>query len=183
MMSVKVNIENMVSAINLEQKLDLKDLSSKVKGLEYNPESFPAAICHLHEPRVAILLFSSGKAIVTGAHSEDDVIRALEKLREKLSEAEIEIVHNPVVEVQNIVASADVGLKVNLDVLALESFNCEYEPEQFPGLVLRLDTPKISILVFSSGKLVVTGAKDPRDLRLAAEKTRETIIGCGAQLT
>ena len=65
--------------------------------------------------------------------------------------------------------------EVNLDQLAIECFNTEYEPEQFPGLVYRLDDPKTVMLIFRSGKTIITGAKNLEDIRLAAERTREMV--------
>ncbi len=174
--SYRITIENIVSAVNLGVKIDLHHLVSNVKGIEYNPENFPGAVYRIHEPKMAILIFSSGKVIATGAQSNDDIAAAIANLRAKLAEVGIEPASEPKAEIQNIVASADIGLKVNLDQLAIESFNTEYEPEQFPGLVYRLDDPKTVILVFRSGKLVITGAKRTKDLETAAEKTLQMIM-------
>ena len=59
------------------------------------------------------------------------------------------------------VASSDLGYELNLNTVAitLGLERVEYEPEQFPGLVFRLDDPKVVILLFGSGKLVCAGAK------------------------
>jgi transcription initiation factor TFIID TATA-box-binding protein len=73
------------------------------------------------------------------------------------------------------VASSSLDFKVNLDTLAIECFNTEYEPEQFPGLVYRLEEPKTVMLIFRSGKIIITGAKSPADVNNAAEKTRDMV--------
>ena len=68
--------------------------------------------------------------------------------------------------------SADLDSRINLNKIAM-SFNLdkiEYEPEQFPGLVYRLDDPKVVVLLFWSGKLIVTGGKVPEDARRAVQK-------------
>ncbi len=171
----QIKIENMVSAITLDVKIDLKKFVSKVKGIEYNPENFPGAVFRIHDPKLAMLIFSSGKVICTGARSTEDIDAAVKQLLQKLSEGGVKVKGKPKVEVQNIVASSSVGVKVNLDQLALECFNAEYEPEQFPGLVYRLDDPKTVMLVFRSGKIILTGAKDVKDIKKAAEKTAEMI--------
>ncbi|MEA3229733.1 MAG: TATA-box-binding protein, partial [archaeon] len=62
-------------------------------------------------------------------------------------------------EVVNIVASSDLGSAIDLNTLIFNLDNCEYEPEQFPGVVHRIFNPKTVFLVFSSGKIVITGAK------------------------
>ncbi|MEK6833747.1 MAG: TATA-box-binding protein, partial [Nanoarchaeota archaeon] len=65
---------------------------------------------------------------------------------------------------QNIVASGSIDLKLNLNFLALEMQNTEYEPEQFPGLVYKLTEPTATFLLFSNGKLVCTGTKNKQQL-------------------
>lgn len=174
-MAIQVKIENMVSAITLDTKIDLKKFVKKVSGIEYNPENFPGAVFRIKEPKLAMLLFSSGKVICTGARSNKDIEIAVEQLKKKLKEGGITIRGKPQVEVQNIVSSSSVDFKVNLDKLAIECMNTEYEPEQFPGLVYRLEDPKTVMLVFRSGKMIITGAKNTKDIKIAAEKTKEMI--------
>jgi transcription initiation factor TFIID TATA-box-binding protein len=84
----------------------------------------------------------------------------------------IEVMPNPVVTVQNIVSSADVGCPLNLNsvCIGVGLENVEYEPEQFPGLVLRLDSPKVVVLLFGSGKMVITGGKIPKDAEDAVDR-------------
>ncbi len=93
----------------------------------------------------------------------------------------IDIPKNPEITIQNIVASADLGTVLNLNAIAigLGLENIEYEPEQFPGLVYRLSTPKVVMLLFGSGKLVVTGGKKPEDAEAAVEKIVEELDGLG----
>jgi len=174
-----VKIENIVSSITLGIDIDLKHLVKSVSGID-NPKRFPGLIYRLEEPRLSMLIFRTGKVICSGARSRSDIDKAVEKLLAKLKEAKIKVKNKPIIEVQNIVASSSTGFKVNLDQLALESENTEYEPEQFPGLVFRLDEPKCVMLVFRSGKMIITGAKTPAAAKLAAEKTRAVIKGINA---
>ncbi len=81
---------------------------------------------------------------------------------------------------QNIVATSDLESDVNLNSIAvtLGLDRVEYEPEQFPGLVCRLQEPRVVVLLFGSGKLVCTGARRPSDVALAVEKiTKELQAG------
>jgi transcription initiation factor TFIID TATA-box-binding protein len=178
---IKPKIENMVSAITLKDlKIDLKTFSRTVKGLEYNPERFPGIVYRIKDPKLAMLIFSSGKIICTGARSKADIKAAVKKLKEKLAEGGIIVKTEPEVKVQNIVASANMEMNVNLDVLAMECDNTEYEPEQFPGLVFSLDDPKTVMLIFRSGKMIITGAKTADDVNRAAEKTKKVVESIGA---
>jgi transcription initiation factor TFIID TATA-box-binding protein len=179
-MTMKANVENMVSAITVNTKIDLKKFVKKVKGMEYNPERFPGVVYRIRDPKLAMLIFSSGKIICTGARSEDDIKKAVESLMKKFKEGGITIKGKPKIEIQNIVASAKMNFRVNLDLLAMECENTEYEPEQFPGLVFRLDEPKTVMLVFRSGKMIITGAKTAKDADKAAEETKNIIKDIGA---
>lgn len=76
------------------------------------------------------------------------------------------------IKVQNIVASANLMKTLNLEAVALDLENTEYEPEQFPGLVYRLGEPKVVLLLFGSGKVVCTGAKTISDAQLGVEKPK-----------
>jgi transcription initiation factor TFIID TATA-box-binding protein len=63
------------------------------------------------------------------------------------------------IKVVNIVVSANLGHDIPLEKMAATLSNTEYNPEQFPGLVIRIKEPKTSALIFSSGKIVCTGAR------------------------
>ena len=78
---------------------------------------------------------------------------------------------------QNIVASSDLGQEIDLNAIAitLGLDRVEYEPEQFPGLVYRIEEPKVVLLLFGSGKMVCTGAKKPQDVETAVLKITEEL--------
>lgn len=167
----KINIENVVASASIAEKLDIKDISNILDEAEYEPERFPGVIYRLKEPKVATLIFRSGKVVCTGAKSPDLARFALGLLTQRLEDAGISVVKNPEITVQNIVATWDTGHAFDLAALIL-SFGLErveYEPEQFPGMVFRLDDPKIVMLFFTSGKVVCTGAKSVEELERAVE--------------
>ena len=72
--------------------------------------------------------------------------------------------------IENVVASTSLGHELDLKAIALALGGSEYEPEQFPGLVYRIDEPKVVLLMFGSGKVVCTGARKPADVEKAVEK-------------
>jgi transcription initiation factor TFIID TATA-box-binding protein len=168
----KYKIENVVASTSLGSELDLPAIAMSLEGSEYEPEQFPGLIYRLKEPKTAILLFRSGKVVCTGAKSLDQVKLAIEKVTKQMEKAGIHIKTEPKIEVQNIVASSDLGQSINLNAIAitLGLERVEYEPEQFPGLVYRLDVPKVVLLLFGSGKLVCTGARKPQDVEDAVDK-------------
>ena len=167
-----IKIENVVASTSLGTELDLQAIVLALDGAEYDPERFPGLIYRLKDPKTATLLFRSGKAVCTGGKSLEQVEIAISKVVKKIEAAGVVITIKPKIEVQNIVASSDLGAKINLNSIAISVGleKVEYEPEQFPGLVYRLDVPKVVVLLFGSGKLVCTGARKPEDVEIAVDK-------------
>jgi transcription initiation factor TFIID TATA-box-binding protein len=168
----KYRIENVVASTSLGQELDLKAIALALGGSEYEPEQFPGLIYRIKDPKTAILLFRSGKVVCTGAKSLESVKTAIALVSKQIAAAGISVKKDPEIEVQNIVATSDLGAQVDLNTVAvtLGLTQVEYEPEQFPGLVYRLEDPKVVLLMFGSGKVVCTGARKPEDVERAVEK-------------
>ncbi|KAI5086279.1 TATA box-binding protein-like protein 2, partial [Silurus meridionalis] len=147
-----------VLAVNLACPLDLKAIARQGQNAEYNPMRFAAVIMRIREPRTTALIFSSGKLVCTGAKSEEQshlaarkYVRVVQKLGFPAKFLNFKIV--------NIVGSCDVCFPIRL----------VYEPELFPGLIYRMVTPRIVLLIFVSGKVVLTGAKDRSEIYKAFE--------------
>ena len=117
----------------------------------------------------------------TGAKSLENVKVAITKVAKQIEKAGIHVLIEPDVVVQNIVASSDLCQEINLNAIAISLGleRVEYEPEQFPGLVYRLDEPKVVVLLFGSGKLVCTGARQPSDVEEAVSKITEELRSAG----
>ena len=159
-----IAIVNVVASATIEQKLDLVDITKKFPDVEYHPEQFPGAVFRLKTPRTATLLFGSGKMVCTGAKSEEMAIKAVNIVVQNLKKGKIKIKNAPIVTIQNIVSSINLGGKVNLEQAARTLPRSMYEPEQFPGLIHRMLDPKTVILIFASGKLVCVGARIEKDI-------------------
>ncbi len=93
----------------------------------------------------------------------------------QLKKINVKVTINPKITVQNIVASGTINLKLNLNFLALEMQNTEYEPEQFPGLVYKLIEPNATFLLFSNGKLVCTGTKNRKQLEFSMKQLLKNV--------
>ena len=144
-------------------------------GVEYRPEQFPGLVFRLKRPKTATLIFNSGKMVCTGAKSEKESKRAVMKVVRELKKSGIIIVGKPDLKIQNIVASANLAGLIDLERSAYTLGRTMYEPEQFPGLIYRMDDPKVVILLFASGKLVCTGAKKEENVYEAVTKLHETL--------
>ena len=172
-------IENIVASVITNQRIDLDAISKNVPGVEYNPGRFPGLVYRLSKPRTAILIFSTGKMVCTGAKSEKEVHNAIKKVIKNLNDRNIVIIGTPEIKIQNIVASANLYAEVNLEKAAALLENTMYEPEQFPGLIYRMSEPKVVLLIFTSGKVVCTGAKHEDEVRVAVEKVYQRLKDLG----
>ncbi len=176
-----IKIENVVASASLEHGIDLQAVVETFPIVEYRPKVFPGLVFRTKKPRTANLIFRTGKMVCTGAKSEKEAIRAIKKIVGKLKKKSM-IIHGKVqIKIQNIVASVVLGGQVDL-----ESFyeiggkiglgrRIMYEPEQFPGLIYRMENPKAVILVFASGKLVCTGTKKEEEVYKAVMKLRQKL--------
>jgi transcription initiation factor TFIID TATA-box-binding protein len=165
-----VHIQNVVASAALSQKVDLNAVVKSFPGVEYRPEQFPGLVFRLKRPKTATLIFNSGKMVCTGAKSEKEARRAIMTVAEELKKGGIIIISKPELKIQNIVASVILGGKVDLEKAVGKLGKTMYEPEQFPGLIYRMDEPRVVILIFASGNLVVTGAKKEQDVYDAVHK-------------
>ena len=166
-----ITIENVVASTGIGQELDLQSVAMDLEGADYDPEQFPGLVYRTTDPKSAALIFRSGKIVCTGANSTAAVHESLDIVFEKLRDLNIPVDDEPEITVQNIVTSADLGESLNLNAIAigLGLENIEYEPEQFPGLVYRLDDPEVVALLFGSGKLVITGGTAREDAEQAVD--------------
>ncbi|KAK0420487.1 hypothetical protein QR680_014713 [Steinernema hermaphroditum] len=157
-------LQNIVSTVNLGVQLDLKKIALQARNAEFNPKRFAAVIMRIRDPRTTALIFSSGKMVCTGAKSEEasrlaarKYARIVQKLGFPAKFTEFKV--------QNMVGSCDVKFPIQLEGICLmhNQFST-YEPELFPGLIYRMVKPRVVLLIFVSGKVVITGAKYKKDI-------------------
>lgn len=176
-----VNVQNMVASCQLANSLDLNKILEKLPNTKYDPHTFPGLIYRIKDPKTSVLLFRSGKAVFTGATTMDMLNTSVDRVMSDLREIDANVLDEPIVELQNMVCSAEMGADVNLNVtaMALGLEKVEYEPEQFPGLVYRMNDPKVVILLFGSGKIVIAGAKKFEDAERAADELAKELRDIG----
>jgi len=165
-----VKIQNIVATTALEQDVPLIKLAETLANTEYNPEQFPGLVMRIKDPKTSALIFSSGRIVCTGAKSMTKVRESINAIIKNLTKIKIKVKGQPKIHVQNMVASGSVGMDLNLNQLAMDLENTEYEPEQFPGLVYKLPGTRATFLLFSNGKIVCTGTKSEKDLMAAVDK-------------
>ena len=211
----RLTVVNVVASTRVAEELDLPDIAIQL-NCEYEPEQFPGVVYRVVDPKLAILMFRSGRAVCTGGKNQNNIEVGIEMMTRDLQAAGIETwpLEKVEIEVQNMVATyslfypedydgvarmddnntrvidtpdgiraatdeevadedsrirgiregeplAALPRKLNLNNLTfhLPFDKVEYEPEQFPGLIYRLDYPRVVCLIFGSGKMVITGAR------------------------
>ena len=174
---MKYTIVNMVASAALDQSLDLYSLAIGIPNIEYEPEQFPGAILKIKEPKVSMLLFKNGKVICSGASNEKQIEQGIKKASKLIHEIQPEVKVKRKVEftIVNFVATASLDMNLDLFDVAMNLDNVEYEPEQFPGAILRLDEPKLTFLLFKNGKMICAGAKKEAHLRKGLKIVEEMV--------
>ena len=170
-----INIENVVASAKLEHTVDLDAIMISFPTAEYRPEVFPGLVFRLKEPKATTLIFRTGKMVCTGAKSETQAVKAVERVVKELKSHGIVIRGKATTKIQNIVASVNLHGRIDLERAVYRLRRTVYEPEQFPGLIYRMDEPKVVILIFATGKLVCTGAKKEEDVFKSVDKLHQQL--------
>lgn len=166
-----IELQNVVASSGIDRQLDIERVAADLDGAEYDPDHTPGLLYRTTDPKATSLVFRSEKIVATGASSIEHARTAIGRVLTELDTLGIPVPDDPPITIQNVVASADLGHSLHLNAIAigLGLEHVEYEPEQFPGLVYRLDEPSVVVLLFGSGKVVITGGKQPSEATEAIE--------------
>ncbi len=111
-------IENVVATVIVEilEKIDLNKIARKYVEVEYNPERFPGLVMRIEKPRATILIFSTGKMVMTGMRKAKEAPQIINQVVKNIKNAGIKV-SNPVITIQNIVSSGDLHISIDLNNL------------------------------------------------------------------
>jgi transcription initiation factor TFIID TATA-box-binding protein len=175
----EIRIQNVVATASFNQPLDIHAIAKAFPHVEYRPHVFPGLPFRLKKPKTCTLIFNSGRMVCTGAKSEKEARRAILKVAKELRAAGIIITGKPEIKIHNIVASGSLGGPVDLEGLceraARVGGSLMYEPEQFPGAIYRMESPRVVFLIYSNGKIVCVGAKKKEEIYKAVENLRRML--------
>jgi len=180
MTNFNIKIENIVASAAFGIRIPLEKMVEHLEGAEYEPQQFPGLVYRVKDPKSAMLIFSTGKIVCTGARSVADVKKAVAIVAKMIRSLKLDIPEKYKIQIENIVASAQIPGRLDLDKIAFELENTEYEPDQFPGLVYRMKDPKAALLLFSSGKVICTGTRKIQDVGYAMNFLFKELKSIGA---
>lgn len=170
----KANIHNLVGTAFIEcnfKPLNLHFISRLLPNCKFDKQKFAAITIRLREPLCTTLLFTSGKMVLTGCKDFLECVLASHEivrlLRRGIRSASFKLLN---VHIQNIVGNVSLNLKsdqrVDLDRIYREhNVYCTYQRNMFPGLIYRPNHSPVVLLIFISGKIVITGGKSSNDVR------------------
>ena len=163
---VKTVIVNVVATATLDQKLDLDELG-KLREIFHDSDIYRGKVAYFKTSNMKgkVSIFASGKMISVGTTSEKKAFHELESAMKFLVKKNLTKPISLQPKIQNIVVTADFGESVDLEDL---SKKCKmiYDPEQFPGGILRIEEPyKTTVLIFTSGKAVITGLRSSSQIK------------------
>ncbi|MBD3198196.1 MAG: hypothetical protein GF317_24310 [Candidatus Lokiarchaeota archaeon] len=163
--SLTYTIQNIVVKSNLGEKVNLDKIHKSLESVNYNSNTFPGLFLRYEDPKCVIIMFQSGKFILTGLLKFEFISVVLQKLVEKLNKRKIcsKVINSQEIptEIVNIVVTANYFKRIDLNLAALRLQNAMYEPEIFPGIIYKVFNDVSSVyLIFSTGKVVLTGIKE-----------------------
>lgn len=164
---MEIKIQNVVLSTHVKVIFPLTKIAEYYEDAEYEPEAFPGLIMRLKDPNITALVFRSGTIVCVGSKTQKEAEIGIAKIMKMIKHLGIKVPDEYSTKIENIVAVGSIDRDLNLEKLAFEMEDFEYEPENFPGLICRLEKPKASFLVFSSGRIVCVGAKKISDAKKA----------------
>ena len=171
---IQPTIYNIVSKVNLGIELNLRNLALQANNAKYEPKKFSAVTMRIKEPKSTANIFSSGKMVCLGAKNEEDSKKACRRFAKILKNLGFPVVFKEF-KIINIVGAADLKFQISLIQLYFNLIKSEkklihYQPEIFPGLIYHILEPDIYVLIFASGKIILTGGKAVDDIYKAFKK-------------
>ncbi|CAD2108146.1 TATA-box binding protein, putative [Plasmodium vinckei] len=177
---IPLKIHNIISSANLDTEIDLRLVAVSIKSAEYNPSKINTLIIRINHPKCTALIFKSGRIMLTGTKSKTDSINGCKKIGKIIKLVTNQNIRLKNFKIENIIASANCNIPVRLEMLAHDHKDyCNYEPELFAGLVYRYKPTsnlKSVILIFVSGKIIITGCKSIQKLNTVFQDIYNVLV-------
>lgn len=171
---MNLQIVNAVATVKLTSTVELEMLAAALKGSEFSASGGRWLKMRLRPENYYIAFYKSGKFLVTGVKSLEEIERIANRVITILKDARMDMDIEKIT-VHNIVMNGKLMMKASLEkvMFAIDTSKASYEPEQFPGLMYK--DFGASFLLFPNGKFIVTGVKTQTAGEEAADKFRQII--------
>jgi len=173
----KIKIENVVASAIISHYMDLYKIHRSLNETEYEPDQFPALLYQKTYPKFTILLFNNGKMICTGLNGVEMTKDAIFDFIDKLRESSAFLMDNIKIEIQSIIASVELGKRVVVNEIYNNRTlnNAELAPGGLGALIYRLPMEGITCLIFPSGRIAFSGAKDIHQVERIFKELKEKL--------
>ena len=161
-----LEIENVIVASHLGKDIELIKVATELPNARYSSSGNPSVIIELDRTnpkfighkrlKAAGVLFGNGKVLVTGITSLQEGKEIISKLKNSIREVDPKIRIKRATKIENMVTRMSFGKKLDLQLISNAIPGSEYDPLKFQGLVIRVDDPLVSIILFESGVTVIT---------------------------
>lgn len=173
-----ISVKNVVATFKLNKKLDVEKVHrafEKESTCNKNVFRKKVVVLRSKKPKMSFLIYGTGSVVCCGAGSIKEAKESGRYLTKRFRDVGINVKLLKPVEIQNIVASANLNTKINLRKISIENTEIEYEPEQFPAAICRMPN-NVTVLLFQSGKIICAGSKNTEDIVNAVEMLKNKIV-------
>ena len=161
-----LEIENVIVASHLGKDIELIKLAAELPNARYSSSGNPSVIIELDRTnpkfighkrlKAAGVLFSNGKVLVTGIASLQEGKEIIAKLKSSIRDIDPKISTKRATKIENMVTRLNFGKRLDLQLISNAIPGSEYDPLRFQGLIIRVDDPLASFILFESGVAVIT---------------------------
>lgn len=177
-----IKVENVIVASHLGKDIELIKLATELPNARYSSSGNPSVIVEMDttsDKKAAGVLFGNGKIIVTGVESLENGKVIISNLRNIVKTIDPKIKMKRAIKLENMVVRSNLGKTLDLQALALAIPGAEYDPIRFKGLVLRMNEPKASFVIFQSGILIVTDIISEAKAKKALNELEKFMVESG----
>ena len=177
-----IKVENVIVASHLGKDIELIKLATELPNARYSSSGNPSVIVEMDttsDKKAAGVLFGNGKIVVTGVESLENGKVIISNLRNIVKTIDPKIKMKRAIKLENMVVRSNLGKTLDLQALALAIPGAEYDPIRFKGLVLRMDEPKASFVIFQSGILIVTDIISEAKAKKALNELEKFMVESG----
>lgn len=174
-----LKVENVIAVSHLGKEIELLKLATEIPDAKYSSSGNPSVIVELNavnNKKAAGVLFANGKIIVTGTTSLKEGKALMEQLKKLVKKVDNKINMKRAIKLENIVAKTNFGQIIDLQATALAIPGSEYDPNRFQGLVLKMNKPAASFILFSSGISIVTDVPSETKAKKAINQLKNFMI-------